>query len=306
MDRNTLNQAEKRFGGWQQRIVFEKKYHKKTKGPDLRKIKGGIRERQKELRKAVSEGPDSLGAYLRNQLGLAKSHPLNAPTLDRQLTPQEFVNPPVELEMELGAAWRQKITPRDAAMPHFWLLCHINWIEQGKLGDSGNLLNEALLSGPRRGNALESETRNFLRRTGGIFVRGNTSVLSDCTLSRAWWRHRLATDVARVTEEEMPQTPAHEVLHRSGPGWETLVMLSLKRITAISQPAARAAIIVYLARHPNLKFDKIAVKNAASALARLGLRRALDYPSCVSGTDAHRVQTLVFGKNGGLNSGSRL
>ena len=279
MDRNTLNHAEERFGRWQQGIVFEKKYHKKTKGSDLRKIKGVIRDRQKELRSAVSEGPDRLGAYLRKQLGLTDSHPINAPTLDRQLTQQEFVNPPVELEMELGAAWREKITPQHAAMPHFWLLCHIKWIEQGKLGDSGNLLNAALLSGPRRGNALESETRNFLRRTSGIFVRGNTSVLSDCTLSRAWWRHRLATDVARITEDKMPQKRAHEVLHESGPGWETLVMLSLKRITAINQPAARAAIIVYLARHPDLRFDKIGVKNAASTLARLGLRRSLVYPS---------------------------
>lgn len=279
MDRNTLNQAEERFGGWQQGIVFEKKHHKKTKSPELRKIKGVIRDRQKELRKAVSEGPDSLGAYLRKQLGLTDSHPINAPTLDRRLTPQEFVNPPVELEMELGAEWREEITPRHAAMPHFWLLCHIKWIEQGKLGDSGNQLNEALRSGPRRGNVLESETRNFLRRTAGIFVRGNTSVLSDCTLSRAWWRHRLATDVARVTEDEMLQKPAHQVLHRSGPGWETLVMLSLKRITAITQPAARAAIIVYLARHRDLKFDKIGVKNAASNLARLGLRRSLVHPS---------------------------
>lgn len=279
MDRSTLNQADERFGRWQQGIVFEKKYHKKTKGPDLRKIKGGIRDRQKELRKAVSAGTDSLGAYLRKQLGLNDSHPINAPTLDRQLTPQEFVGPPVELEMELGAAWQEEITPQHAAMPHFWLLCHIKWIEQGKLGDSGSLLKEALLRGPRRGNALESETRNFLRRTGGIFVRGNTSVLSDCTLSRAWWRYRLATDVARVTEDEMPQKLAHKVLHRSGPGWETFVMLALKRITAISQPAARAAIVVYLARHPNLKFDKTAVKNTASTLARLGLRRSLGYPS---------------------------
>ena len=279
MDRNTLNQAEEHFGAWQQGIVFEKKYHKKTAGSDLRKIKGRIRERQKELRKAVSEGPDSLAAYLRNQLGLEDSHAIKAPTLDRQLTPQEYVNPPVELELELGAAWREEITPQHAAMPHFWLLCHIKWIEQGKLGDSGALLREALLSGPGRGNALESETRNFLRRTSGIFVRCNTSVLSDCTLSRAWWRHSLATDVARVTEGEMAPESAHEVLHRSGPGWETLVMLSLKRITAISQPAARAAIIVYLARHPDRKLDRLGVKNAASTLARLGLRRSLVYPS---------------------------
>lgn len=279
MDRSTLNQADERFGRWQQGMVFEKKYYKKTKVSDVRKIKGGIRDRQKDLKRAVSECPDSVGAYLRKQLGLTDSHPINAPALDRQLTPQEFVNPPVELEMELGTTWREEITPRHAAMPHFWLLCHIKWIEQGKLGDSGHLLREALLRGPRRGNPLESETRNFLRRTGGIFVRGNTSVLSDCPLSRAWWRHRLATEVAGVTEGEMAQTSAHEVLHRSGPGWETLVMLSLKRITAISQPAARAAIIVYLARHPDRKFDQTGVKQAASTLARLGLRRSLVYPS---------------------------
>lgn len=279
MDRKTLNQAEERFGGWQQGIVFEKKHHKKTKSSDLRKIKGGIRDRQQKLKGAVSEGPDRLDAYLRNQLGLMDSHPINAPTLDRRLTPQEFVNPPVELEMELGAAWREKITPQQAAMPHFWLLCHINWIEQGKLGDTGSLLKQALLDGRRRGNALESETRNFLRRTGGIFVRGNTSVLSDCSLSRAWWRHHLSAEVARVTEDEMPQTSAHEVLHRSGPGWETLVMLSLKRITAISQAAARAAIIVYLARHPDRRFDASGVKYAASTLARFGLRRSLVHPS---------------------------
>ena len=276
MDSSILDRAAESFGEWQSRLVFEKKFHKKTSHADRRKIIRAVRERQKELKKAVTNGPQGLGRYLRSQLALGADEEIEAPRLPRKLTPSEYQQPPLELEEELGRAWQVKIPPRVASMPHFWLLCHIRWIEACRLGDDGPKLSQAFLAGQRRGDIRERETRNFLRRTGGIFVRGNVSVFSDCPLARAWWRYRLAKEVSNVTEGAITQSSAHDVLHRNRQSWETMVMLSLRRITAINQPRARAAIVHYLGVHLNGRFKKSDVKGVATALARLGLRQSLN------------------------------
>ncbi len=276
MDNSTLDRAAESFGQWQAKLIFEKKYHKKKSRAERRKIIRAVRERQKELKKAVTNGPRGLGRYLRGQIGLGADEEIEAPLLPRKLTPSEYQQPPLELEEELGGEWQKQIKPRVASMPHFWFLCHIKWIEGYRLGDDGAKLTGAFLAGQRRGNIHESQTRNFLRRTGGIFVRGNVSVFSDCPLARAWWRHRLATEVFSVTEGTITRNSAHELLHRNRPSWETLVMLSLRQITAINQPKARAAIVHYLRSRPKGRFDKSDVKAVATALARLGLRRSLN------------------------------
>lgn len=54
----------------------------------------------------------------------------------------------MELGEELGAAWKDVLEHRAAlaSSPLFWLLCHIVWIEEGRLGADGLALEEALLS----------------------------------------------------------------------------------------------------------------------------------------------------------------
>ena len=282
MNSDLLKRAEAPFSSWQQGMVFQaKRYkHRKDEGASVREA---VRERQRALERAARGGPRALADYLRERLEVGPRDRIGAPALPRVVTPNEYLNPPLPLEMELGAAWSGRsdeakshhVTAREASQPAFWLLCHIEWIEQHRFG-RGNLA-EMFMNGPARPD-LEGRTRNFLRRTGGIFVeRGRISVFSDCTLARAWWRHRLARDVARATNDSIPAPHAHAVLHANRPAWETLVMLSLRRLVVINEPLARAAIVRELSARLRAegRIDKGQVQRMATALARLGLRNSL-------------------------------
>lgn len=280
MNRNMIRRTDASFTEWQRGLIFEKKRHGEWEhAPD--EVTGPIRERQTELAEAVAGGPTELVRYLRSKLGLEGDEKIEAPPFPRkELTPNEYKDPPVELEEELGTAWNNELEHRAAALassPLFWLLCHIVWIEDGRLGADGLALEEALLTTT---HPRERQIRNFLRRTGGLpRVRANVSVFSDCRLARAWWRFHLADEVSRTTEGRIGRPHAHWLFHCNRPSWETLVMLSLRRITTINQPRARAAIAHHLGERvrTNGRFNQKDVEAIATALARISLRRSLDY-----------------------------
>ncbi len=239
-----------------------------------------VREAQADLRETLRAGPESLGKRLRARLRLGLGTRIEAPPMPRiRLTVAEYRDPPIELEEEIGRAWRGRVRAEVAAQPLFWMLCHIAWIENGCLGASGFELEQALLLGGKRGPELR--TRTFLRRTGGLaVVRGNVSVYSDCPLARAWWRYELARQVACATsgsDAAISRKAAHAALHASKSAWEQLVMLSLRRLTVINQVRARAQIVRHL--HGVLREEgrirKTHVSEAAVRLARLALRRSL-------------------------------
>lgn len=279
INREALDKARSQFSAWQRGLVFEKKRFRNRSAAEAKKARAKILNRQKALRDAVVGGPLELGRYLRHEMGLEPNDKIGAPNIPRaSLTPSEYQNPPLELEQELGATWEHLIQRGPASQPVFWLTCHIDWIEQGKLGPRGFDLKNALLVSAAKPNR-ETHTRNFLRRTGGIFVRANTSVLSDCTLARAWWRYTLAKEVEHVTGSGIAYEAAHEALHVSRPAWETLVMMSLRRITSLNQPMARSIIVEHLVRQlaDTGKVTKERVQQAAFALGPLGLRRSLDH-----------------------------
>ena len=274
MTETVLSKAEARFGAWQRGLVFEKKRYKRLadKGEAER---AEISKRQQALHVAVVGGPNSLGTYLRRELGLGLEDRIDAPPLTRpQLTVSEYLNPPVELEEELGRAWTDEIPARLAAQPVFWATCHIEWIEQGRLG-AGDL-SPYLLDGPNNPDS-EGKTRNFLRRSSGIFVRAKTSVFSDCTLARAWWRHHLSGQVAQVLPDEVSRRDAHRALHSNRPAWERFVMDSLRRLVSINHPRARAAIVRQMVRElsDGRRVHEDQVHRMGVALARLGLRNSL-------------------------------
>ncbi|WP_419861457.1 hypothetical protein [Candidatus Palauibacter sp.] len=278
MNEAILDRVQAPFSAWQRDIIFEKK--KYSTGKDEGAVQQAqVLTRQKKLEAAVSSGPKALGRYLRTKLELGADETIGAPIFPRpKLTPGEYLNPPVLLEAELSGAWADDISPKWGSRAVFWLLCHIEWIEQERLGGASDL-NEALMAGPSSGG-IEGRTRNFLRRTGGLpVVRGKTSVFSDCTLARAWWRHRLAEEIADATDNEVPAATAHRVLHANRPAWERLVMLSLRRLTVINHPRARAAIVRELAERLRMygAIDQQQVLAIAVSLARLGLRNSLDH-----------------------------
>lgn len=281
MNEHVLTNVEAPFNDWQRAIVFEAKRYKKRKDEGA-SIKRETESRQEVLEKAVSDGPETLVRYLRSRLGIDADEQIHAPPFPREaLSVNEYQNPPRELEAELGSAWKDAVSPRLASRPFFWLLCHIDWIEQGRFGQ-GNL-RPVLMEGGRDGD-LEGRIRNFLRRTGGIpVIRGKVSVFSDCTLARAWWRHRFSTEIDRETGGEIAVVEAHRILHYNRPAWEELALLSLRRVTVINHTDARAAIVRQLQRRLEVegKIDKKQVQEVARAIARVGLRYSIPHASGV-------------------------
>ena len=230
-------------------------------------------QRQKGLVDALSEGALPLGRYLRAHLGLDPASLVGAPSLPREmLTPHEFREAPAELETELAEAWDGRISPADASKPLFWLLCHLEWIEEGRF--EPDRMHAFFTEGGGRGDTLDSRTRTFLRRTGGLpHVRGNVSVLTDCPLARAWWRVRIAAEVAEDPDSRLTQAEAHDVLRAAGQVWNEIAQMGLQRTTAINQPRARAALISALAESD--EWNKAAVTRSAQALARAASTRSL-------------------------------
>ena len=263
MNEALLQRAGAPFSAWQQSLAV-KNLEKREPGEQEE-----IGRRQRELREAIAGGAPALAGYLRERLGI-NGAAIEAPPFPRdELTPDEFRDPPIELEHQLATAWEGEIRPGEASQPLFWLLCHIVWLEQGRFG-SGPLASAFTATA----SSLDGETRNFLRRSGGIYVRGNVTAFSDCPLARAWWRCRVAATAGEAAGLAISEA-AHRTLHDNRPAWETLVLLSLRRITAINQPRARAALVDALIDHgrPNPAL----VQRIAGALARQGLSRSLEH-----------------------------
>ena len=106
MNQDLLRRADACFTSWQRGLVFETKVHGK-RDDAASEVKGPIRQRQTKLIEAVSDGPVPLGRYLRTVLGLTGDEQIAALPFPRKaLTPNEFREPPVELEQELGEAWK--------------------------------------------------------------------------------------------------------------------------------------------------------------------------------------------------------
>ena len=231
-----------------------------------------VKARQLELVAAVVAGPAACARYLRRQLRVTDEEALRSAVapLPNALTASELLRLPRYAEERIAESLTD-VSPAEAATPVFWTACHAVWIEQGNFDD----LVAGFLEGPKADNA-EARTRNFLRRTGGLErVRGKVSVLVNCPISMAWWRVRVARDVANVAPRgSLDFDTAHEVLH-DATIWAELTGLSVKRLTSLNASNARAAAIVALAQRGSLA-DEITVKlrkarcqGALRAVARL-------------------------------------
>ena len=231
-----------------------------------------IEKDQGTLLAAVADGPEGLTRYFRAWLGFEAGTAIGAPPLPRTaLTPGEFRNPPIEAERELADAWEGQVEPAQAAQPLFWLLCHVEWIRQGRIDDI-----EAALTLGDGDRTMDQRTRNFLRRSGGLpHVRGNVTVFSDCPLARAWWVRRVAAESARASKGAIGIEEAHKALHDHRQVWETLALLSVRRVTAINHPSARAALVAAIAERALT--DTSVVRAVASALARTALTRSPEH-----------------------------
>ncbi len=201
---------------------------------------------QDELVAAVKKGPQALASYMRGQLGLGVRQEIDAPELPRPLTSSEYRDPPLALESDLCGALPD-LTPAIAAQPAFWALCHIAWMEAECFEPR---LDPFFLGAKVTGKVpatTDAAVRNLFRRIGGLpHVRGKLSVLVDCPISCAWWRHRVARLAAAESKrvgEPFSVEDAHRVLHAGSDAWARLVGDSVRRITVVNSSRLHAALI---------------------------------------------------------------
>jgi len=245
-----------------------------------------ISERQMEMRTTTSRGPERLARYLMANLGI--THAEEITSLERAVPPLR-VSPTGEL-MRLTAAEMKRLPPhavqqitgclgvvsrQEAAEPAFWTACHAVWIKAGAFPE----LHDTFLGGGK--DDLDSQARNLLRRTGGLrSVRGYVSVMEDCPIAEAWWRRLIAEEAADVSEGRISQQAAVRLLNDTTV-WEKLSGVSVKQLTAVNAPHARAAYLIALDRRDILNAPgdekKARCVRALRWLGRHSHSYALDY-----------------------------
>ena len=266
MNETLLTGCGRAYGAWQQSLAAR---NNKALTDEERAV---FEARQQELLAVVADGPKALARHIRARLGISAETAIDAPPLPRRmLTPGEFREPPIQLEQDLADAWDGLVRPGQAAQPLFWLLCHIEWIGEGRIDGL-----EDALTGGRKENTADQRTRNLLRRTGGLpHVRYSVTAFSDCPLARAWWVRRVAADAERASDGALSVEDAHRALHDHRQVWATLAMLSVRRVTAISHPRARAALVAAIAG--GTITERAVLLPAAEELARHALTRSLQH-----------------------------
>lgn len=260
MNEALLRRARGPFSDWQRTLVVK----------NSKADREHFEQPQRELQNAIIAGGDALAGYLRASLRLEDAK-IDAPPFPRPaLTSREFENPPPETEIELAEAWNGHIQPAEASQPLFWYLCHLAWLEDGRFGDAP--LPEFFYGANKH---LDDQTRDFLRRMGGVprEIRGAVTVFVDCPMARAWWRCHVAASAGEAAKRAISDA-AHRKLHPSGV-WSSLMELSVRQLTTVNHPMARAVLVEEISGHD--KPTGAMVQRVAGALARQGLSRSLEH-----------------------------
>lgn len=263
-----------RFEDWQQQLIYEQKLFRDQDNDAARDAQQRVAQEQKVLAEAIDSGPNAAFAYLLGRLGVneAEIGADTIPLLPRPLTVAEMRSMTAFAEEQVAVRLHQSISPAQAADPAFWTLCHAFWMRSNLFGGD---LGAVFFDGPKADNE-EARTRNFLRRVGGLRrVRGNVSPLTDCPISVAWWRWRMAVEASEEAArhgDRLTTNETHEAL-RQPTVWENLALWSIRRVTSLSAPRARAAVIAVLVRQEQLPSGAEAtnrVQNIMRSVACLG------------------------------------
>ena len=262
--------SRERFDDWQKSLIYEKRLASSDEQVAARN--------QQQLEIVVEAGPRRVREYLLEKLGVVDRRQAEdaIPPLPNPLTVAEMQKLPVHAERELATSLRD-VAPSQAADPAFWTLCHAIWI--------GNWMFDADVAAVfmegGRARTSEQRARNFLRRLGGLHrVRGSVSVLTDCPISAAWWKRRTAVVASRQASENgtvLSVDEAHQALQRSQV-WENLAGWSVRRVTSLSAPYAKAAVISVLA-HQDLTTNGVKpqqqIQSVMRSVAQLGHTHSL-------------------------------
>ena len=267
------------YEDWQKSLIYEQNRFPDQESDEAVSKRQSVMEKQDRLASAVNTGWAKTTQYLFKELNISDEERAlrEVPQLPNPLTTGEMNHLPAHAERELAIRLHNTLTRSEAAEPAIWTLCHAVWIHRGMFDRN---LSEVFFEGPKA-NTSEARTRNFLRRTGGLRrVRGNTSPLVDCPISAAWWHYYVACEVSEIAQGEgmaLTVETAHNVL-RIKEIWENLVTMSLRQVTSVCSPRARAAVITVLERHCTSMPQSVRraqIQGAIRELARLGHSHSL-------------------------------
>lgn len=237
------------FRDWQSDLIYQGKRHKSQSEADQIAIRQDTARRQQVLAEAIARGSHAVRGFLCDMTSSPEAVALltQMPALPRPLTEAEMAQTTFHVDREVSRVlddWG--ITPMLAGESSFWALCHARWIGDEMFPDG---VARVFAGGEKTASDTEAMTRTFLRRVCGLPVeRGNTSVITDCPLSAAWWRYRLAVEVSDTLVNEgevLTVAQAHRVLQGSVV-WETFVLNMIRRLASVNAPRARAAVVLSL------------------------------------------------------------
>lgn len=204
------------------------------------------------------------------QLGRA---PLNA-VLPFRMQETEFTKPPLSTARQIRECYHA-LTPQAAASVAVWNVItlhniHADKIDASFLAATGgkqtgqariqdalkNLQPKNIIGRKRAVNEEEQKKLNkavddcvrkvFLSIGGLHSIRGHTSVINDCNLSRIWWMGQLIEDASG--EPRLQDTKATwEALN---PRWPLIARFAVKSLTILAKPPLTTGLIAHLVEKP--------------------------------------------------------
>lgn len=217
---------------------------------------------QATLARVIDAGADHLYDYLLENLLMSRSDTpdmYGVQLLHRQLSEGEANDPPKELELEIADAFAD-LHPAQAIRPTYWTVAHAQWLKLELLGDDW-------VRG-LKGKNNDATARNVCRKLGGLHhIRGKVSVLSDCPISRAWWRVRIAKQAAEASEGRLNVENAYSALRRNT-SWAELIGGCVRNVAVINEPRALAAICTNIHNNFRIAPPKNYARDIARGLAR--------------------------------------
>ena len=232
---------------------------------------------QIEFLEAVAD--NSFLEYLRRQdieidFDQLKDAPLNA-VLPFRMQESEFVRPPMATAIDIRNCYLG-LSHQAASNVAVWnviTLCniHASRIESSFLAATSN--NETGFSrihgalkgldprnlwggkkslgeeeSSKRKQAVDDCVRTVFRSMGGLqSIRGHTSVINDCNLSRVWWMGQLVEEVCSDQDLSLGLDVAWSALN---PHWANIAEYVIRRLTILSKPPLTSGLIAHLVEKP--------------------------------------------------------
>lgn len=224
-------------------------------------------------------GDDRFLEYLAGQeivvdFGRLDRAPLNT-VLPFRVQETEFTRPPLSTARAIRKQYCA-LTQQAAASVAVWNVITLHNIEAGRIDSAflagrggkqtgrariqdalNNLQPKNIIGRKRSVKREESEKRNqavddcvravFLSMGGLHSVRGHTSVINDCNLSRVWWMGQLVEDASRREPGLLNEDAAWEALN---PRWRPIAEYVVKKLTILAKPPLTSGLVAHLIEFP--------------------------------------------------------